>query len=82
MGTLTEYVTKMVKRQSVVVNNKKQTPSVIPSQTLQDKWQTMKLKKIILFTKQIQNNENDEIIYNVAGTFVVSQWYGTKQCFE
>ncbi|MBO7051062.1 MAG: caspase family protein [Prevotella sp.] len=44
MGTLTEYVTKQVKRQSVVINNKKQTPTVIPSQALMNNWQTMKLK--------------------------------------
>lgn len=44
MGTLTEYVTKQVKRQSVVINNKKQTPTVIPSQSLSGTWQTMKLR--------------------------------------
>ena len=44
MGTLTEYVTKQVKRQSVVINNKKQTPTVIPSQSLSGNWQTMKLR--------------------------------------
>lgn len=44
MGTLTEYVTKQVKRQSVVINNKKQTPTVIPSQALMNSWQTMKLR--------------------------------------
>ena len=44
MGTLTEYVTKQVKRQSVVINNKKQTPTVIPSMSLMNSWQTMKLK--------------------------------------
>lgn len=44
MGTLTEYVTKQVKRQSVVINNKKQTPTVIPSQSLSGSWQTMKLR--------------------------------------
>lgn len=44
MGTLTEYVTKQVKRQSVVINNKKQTPTIIPSQSLSGNWQTMKLR--------------------------------------
>ena len=44
MGTLTEDVTKQVKRQSVVINNKKQTPTVIPSQALSSSWQSMKLK--------------------------------------
>lgn len=44
LGTLTANVTKQVKRQSVVINNKKQTPTVIPSQALMNSWQTMKLK--------------------------------------
>ena len=44
MGTLTNYVTTQVKRQSVVINNKKQTPTVIPSQSLSGTWQTMKLR--------------------------------------
>lgn len=45
LGTLTDYVTKQVKRQSVVVNNKKQTPTVIPSQALASSWQQMRLSK-------------------------------------
>ena len=44
MGTLTDYVTKQVKRQSVVINNKKQTPTVIPSQTLTNSWRNLKLR--------------------------------------
>lgn len=44
MGTLTDYVIKQVKRQSVVTNNKKQTPTVIPSQTMIDSWKQMKLR--------------------------------------
>ena len=44
MGTLTDYVTKQVKRQSVVINNKKQTPTVIPSQALANDWRNMKLR--------------------------------------
>jgi uncharacterized caspase-like protein len=44
MGTLTERVIKQVKRQSVVINNKLQTPTVIPSPALAGSWQTMKLK--------------------------------------
>lgn len=44
LGTLTDYVTKQVKRQSVVINNKRQTPTVIPSQALQDSWRNIKLK--------------------------------------
>ena len=44
MGSLTDRVIKQVKRQSVVINNKLQTPTVIPSQALMNNWQTMKLK--------------------------------------
>ena len=44
MGSLTDRVIKQVKRQSVVINNKLQTPTVIPSQALMNSWQTMKLK--------------------------------------
>lgn len=44
LGTLTTNVTKQVKRQSVVINNKKQTPTVIPSQSLANSWQNIKLK--------------------------------------
>lgn len=44
LGELAEYVTKQVKRQSVVVNNKKQTPTVIPSALMVDKWKTKPLK--------------------------------------
>lgn len=44
LGELSEYVTKQVKRQSVVINNKKQTPTIIPSQAVADCWQNMKLK--------------------------------------
>lgn len=44
LGTLTDNVTKQVKRQSVVINNKRQTPSAIPSPSLQASWRTMKLK--------------------------------------
>jgi len=41
---LSDYVNKQVKRQSVVINNKRQTPTVIPSATLGDKWMNLKLK--------------------------------------
>jgi uncharacterized caspase-like protein len=44
MGDLTTYVTKNVKRQSVVINNKKQTPTVIPSDAILDTWQTIKIR--------------------------------------
>lgn len=44
LGYLSDYVTKQVKRQSVVINNKKQTPTVIPSASVAGNWRTMKLK--------------------------------------
>lgn len=44
MGTLTDAVTKQVKRHSVVINNKKQTPSVIPSPAISANWRELKLK--------------------------------------
>ncbi len=44
LGTLTDYVTKQVRRQSVIINNKMQTPTVIPSQALVNDWKQMKLK--------------------------------------
>ena len=40
---LGEYIIRNVKRQSVVVNRKTQTPSVIPSSTLTDTWRNIKL---------------------------------------
>ncbi len=39
-----EYIKQNVSQQSVVINRKKQTPTVIPSQALMNNWQTMKLK--------------------------------------
>ncbi len=44
LGDLSDYVTKQVKRQSVVINNKKQTPTIIPSQTLVTTWRNKVLK--------------------------------------
>ena len=44
LGTLTDNVTKQVKRQSVVINNKRQTPTVSPSAAMTDSWRNMKLK--------------------------------------
>lgn len=44
LGELSKFVTKQVKRQSVVINNKKQTPTIIPSQSVASSWQNMKLK--------------------------------------
>ena len=43
LGDLSEHVTKMVKRKSVLINQKKQTPTVIPSPKLQSTWQEIKL---------------------------------------
>lgn len=44
LGELSDFVTKQVKRQSVVINNKKQTPTVIPSQAVMNSWRGMTLK--------------------------------------
>lgn len=43
LGELTDYVTKNVKRQSVVMNSKKQTPTVIPSPNKADNWRDVRL---------------------------------------
>ena len=44
IGEMSDYVTKMVKRQSVVINNKKQTPTISAPSSQGDGWKTMKLK--------------------------------------
>jgi len=44
LGELSDYITTQVKRQSIVVNNKSQTPSVTASETLRNNWQEIKLK--------------------------------------
>lgn len=41
---LGEYVTKQVSQQSILINNKKQTPCVTPSASLGTEWQNWKLK--------------------------------------
>lgn len=41
---LGSYITQNVKKQSVVVNRKAQTPTIIPSASLSDGWQQIKLK--------------------------------------
>lgn len=41
---LGDYIQQNVIQQSVVVNRKKQTPTVIPSQAVINSWQTMKLR--------------------------------------
>ncbi len=42
--TLSSYITENVKQQSIVVNQKSQTPQVNASLDIQDKWQTMKIR--------------------------------------
>ena len=42
LGDLSDYVTKQVKRQSVVVNDKKQTPTVIPSLDRFETWREIR----------------------------------------
>ena len=44
LGELGEYIQTNVRQQSVVVNRKSQTPTVVPSQSLMENWKTMKLK--------------------------------------
>jgi len=44
LGELDAYITTQVKRQSIVVNNKSQTPVVTASDKLSNEWQEMKLK--------------------------------------
>lgn len=41
---LGQYITENVKRESVVVNRKVQTPTVSPSASIVDNWQSLKLK--------------------------------------
>jgi hypothetical protein len=44
LGELGDYIRTNVRQQSIVINNKSQTPTVTPSATLGDKWKEMKLK--------------------------------------
>lgn len=44
LGELSEYITTNVKRQSVVVNRKSQTPTVVTSDNVGTGWKNMKLK--------------------------------------
>ena len=44
LGELGDYITTQVKQQSVVVNRKSQTPTVVPSNTMGDDWRNWKLK--------------------------------------
>lgn len=44
LGELGDYLTKEVKRQSFVENNKVQTPTIVPSMGLQNTWRGLSLK--------------------------------------
>ena len=44
LGELGNYITRNVRQQSIIVNNKSQTPTVTPSVGMEDKWQEIKLK--------------------------------------
>lgn len=44
LGELSTYITENVKRQSVVINRKVQTPTATPSSSLIDGWTKMRLK--------------------------------------
>jgi hypothetical protein len=44
LGELSSYITTEVSRQSIVVNKKSQTPTVIPSSTLGEEWKERRLK--------------------------------------
>lgn len=44
LSELANYIQQNVSQQSVVINRKKQTPTVIPSQRLSNSWHTMKLR--------------------------------------
>ena len=43
-GELSTYIQTEVKRKSIVANNKSQTPTVNPSQSVANSWKNMKLK--------------------------------------
>ncbi|MCR4829512.1 MAG: caspase family protein [Bacteroidales bacterium] len=45
LGELSTHVTKMVKRKSVLINQKMQTPTVVPSPALHDTWQNINLNQ-------------------------------------
>ena len=44
LGDLADYIKKNVKQQSVVVNGKLQTPTVVVSSVMKEKWSQLKLK--------------------------------------
>lgn len=43
IGDLSDYVTRQVRRQSVVINDKRQTPTVIPSASATDTWRDIRI---------------------------------------
>lgn len=45
LGELGDYITTQVKQQSVVINRKSQTPTVVPSVSIVDNWKNLKLTK-------------------------------------
>jgi hypothetical protein len=44
LGELGDYIQTNVRQQSVVVNRKNQTPTVVPSGTMIEKWKNLKLR--------------------------------------
>ena len=44
LGELGDYITTQVKQQSIVVNRKSQTPTVVPSNAMGGEWRVWKLK--------------------------------------
>lgn len=44
LGELQEYVSENVRKQSVIINRKSQTPTAIPSSEMASKWKSMNLK--------------------------------------
>ncbi len=44
LGELSDYISREVKRQSIVTNNKSQTPAVSVSESLQGSWRQLTLK--------------------------------------
>ena len=43
-GELDDYIRNNVSLKSISINNKPQTPTVVPATSMEDKWRTMKLK--------------------------------------
>ena len=43
LGDLADYIKENVSRQSVLINGKKQTPTIIVPDSMQDEWKKMRL---------------------------------------